>query len=308
MANLKKIVLTVVFGAVFGSPITALAAQGQSAQSLLLEKFQSGNYSKKGADSCLMCHRKSDTVMALFTGVHGNASHSNGPMAQLQCETCHGPQGKHKGKNEPMIQFGADGNVDAQLQDSVCLSCHQDSERMAWHDSLHAAEDLSCVSCHSVHVSRDPILDRSQQVAQCSSCHTEQQADMHKRSSHPMVNGAMVCSDCHAPHGSLSEASLKQTSINDSCADCHAEKRGPFLWEHEPVVDDCTNCHQVHGSVNDNLLTRQAPQLCQNCHQPDGHQFNAEQPDGVFTTGASCLNCHSQVHGSNHPSGNYLRK
>ena len=29
-----------------------------------------------------------------------------------------------------------------------------------------------------------------------------------------------------------------------------AEKRGPFLWEHAPVVENCTNCHTPHGSAN----------------------------------------------------------
>ncbi|QIZ76304.1 DmsE family decaheme c-type cytochrome [Ferrimonas lipolytica] len=278
-------------------------------QSLLQDKFIAGKYSTKGADSCLMCHAKSDTVMALFAGAHGNTASSDGPMAQLHCESCHGPQGKHKGKNEPMIAFGADGNVSAELQNTVCLSCHQDNERLAWHDSVHVDADVSCVSCHQVHAANDTILARDQQNAVCSRCHTEQRAAMHKRSSHPLENNAMVCGDCHTPHGSLSEAALKQPSVNDSCFECHAEMRGPFLWEHEAVVDDCSNCHNPHGSVNDNLLTRKAPQLCQNCHQPDGHQFNVEPTDGnVFTTGQSCLNCHNQIHGSNHPSGNYLRK
>lgn len=312
MIKPTKIAQLLTVGVLMSTSMASLAAT-TTAESVLLEKFQQGQYSAKGADSCLMCHRKSDKVTAIFAGVHGDSSLSQGPMAQLQCESCHGPQGKHKGKNEPMIQFGDDANVSAELQDSVCLSCHQDSERMSWHDSLHVQQQVSCVSCHSVHAAQDPILERRNQVAQCSECHTEQKMASHKRSSHPMADsagnsGAMVCSDCHAPHGSMSDASLKQLNTNETCHQCHADKRGPFLWEHEAVIDDCSNCHDAHGSVNDNLLKRKAPQLCQNCHQPDGHQFNAEQPDGVFTTGGSCLNCHSQIHGSNHPSGNYLRK
>ncbi|QIZ78255.1 DmsE family decaheme c-type cytochrome [Ferrimonas lipolytica] len=313
MAKLNKLMRVLTLGVLISVPMSALATEGNSVQALLLDKFQAGHYSNKGADGCLMCHKKNDSVTAIFAGVHGDLNHSNSPMAKLQCESCHGPQGKHRGKNEPMISFAANGNVSAELQDSVCLSCHQDSERMAWHDSLHVQEEVSCVSCHSVHTAQDPIMNRSNQVATCVECHSEQRADMHKRSAHPILGtgrdgGNMVCSDCHAPHGSLSDAALKQTTINDSCYDCHAEKRGPFLWEHESVIDDCSSCHDVHGSVNDNLLKRKAPQLCQNCHQPDGHQFNVEQPDGVFTSGQSCLNCHNQIHGSNHPSGNYLRK
>ncbi|SDJ02403.1 decaheme c-type cytochrome, DmsE family [Ferrimonas sediminum] len=278
------------------------------AESLLLEKFQAGHYSRKGADSCLMCHRKSDTVRALFQGVHGDMSGSRGPMGQLQCESCHGPQGKHKGKNEPMIAFGDNGNVSAELQDSVCLSCHQDGERTAWHGSMHQQEKLSCVSCHTVHAAADPVLNRNSEVAVCTGCHTEQKLDMAKRSAHPMQWGQMACSDCHAPHGSLSEASLKQVSVNDSCFECHAEKRGPFLWEHQPVTDNCLSCHTPHGSVNDTMLERRAPMLCQSCHASDGHASRGHGDDNAFSGGQSCLNCHSQIHGSNHPAGQALQR
>ena len=64
----------------------------------------------------------------------------------------------------------------------------------------------------------------------------------------------MVCSDCHNPHGSVTEALLKKDSINDVCYTCHAEKRGPFLFEHAPVRENCDNCHNPHGSVNEFLL------------------------------------------------------
>ena len=36
--------------------------------------------------------------------------------------------------------------------------------------------------------------------------------------------------------------------LNDTCYDCHAEFRGPYLWEHAPVPEDCSNCHDPHGS------------------------------------------------------------
>ncbi|WP_298444110.1 DmsE family decaheme c-type cytochrome [uncultured Ferrimonas sp.] len=280
-----------------------------SEETLLIEKFQQGQYSKRGADSCLMCHKKNETVMALFDGVHGDL-HSSSPMAQLQCEACHGPQGKHKGKNQPMITFGDNGNVSAELQSSVCLSCHQDSQRMAWHDTLHS-DDQSCLSCHQIHTGQDPVLNRAAEVAMCSQCHREQKLDLNKRSSHPLTtptqSGSMTCSDCHSAHGSMTDGSLKQVSINDTCYQCHAEKRGPLLWEHEPVVDNCTSCHNPHGSVNDAMLERRAPMLCQSCHASDGHASRAYgDDDSAFTGGQSCMNCHGSIHGSNHPAGKQL--
>ena len=61
-------------------------------EATLDKKFAEGKYSPKGADSCLMCHRKSEKVMDIFKGVHGSVDSSKSPMAGLQCEACHGPQ------------------------------------------------------------------------------------------------------------------------------------------------------------------------------------------------------------------------
>ncbi|WP_277869346.1 multiheme c-type cytochrome, partial [Shewanella sp. 10N.286.52.B9] len=104
----------------------------------LIEKFAEGNYSPKGADNCLTCHRKNETVMDIFDGVHGNIASSDSPMAGLQCEACHGPQGQHnRGGKEPMIAFGSDSKLSAPTQNTVCQGCHNDPEQMAWHTSTH---------------------------------------------------------------------------------------------------------------------------------------------------------------------------
>ncbi|WP_434086717.1 DmsE family decaheme c-type cytochrome [Shewanella mesophila] len=280
-------------------------------EQILDEKFAQGQYSPKGADTCLMCHKKSQTVMALFDGVHGNAQIKGSPMADLQCEACHGPMGKHnKGGKEPMITFGANSPVPAFKQNSVCMSCHNDDKRMAWDGNHHDTADVACSDCHQVHTGHDPILDKTQEVNVCTTCHTQQKADLHKRSAHPMQWQQMTCSDCHNPHGSLNDSSLKQMSVNENCYACHAEKRGPKLWEHAPVTDNCANCHNPHGSVNEAMLIAKPPQLCQQCHASDGHTSNAVfgNTPNAFNAGQSCMNCHNQVHGSNHPSGKLLQR
>ena len=45
-----------------------------------------------------------------------------------------------------------------------------------------------------------------------------------------------------------------------------ALKRGPFLWEHQLVHEDCTNCHNPHSSQNARLLKETVPFLCLDCH------------------------------------------
>ena len=131
---------------------------------------------------------------------------------------------------------------------------------------------------------------------------------------HPIMQGKMDCTGCHSPHGDDTEG-FQQLTANDTCYQCHAEKRGPYLWEHAPVSEDCGLCHNPHGSTQPGMLTKRAPLLCQSCHSQNGHPSVAFDtsglPDGMpnqFLLGQSCLNCHTQVHGSNHPSGSKLMR
>jgi DmsE family decaheme c-type cytochrome len=125
----------------------------------------------------------------------------------------------------------------------------------------------------------------------------------------------MTCTDCHNPHHAAADHLLKRNTVNQLCWSCHAELRGPYLFEHAPVTEDCTLCHTAHGSIHRALLKKRPPLLCQNCHSQAGHPSLAFTRDGLpannpsaFVVGGSCLNCHSQVHGSNHPSGSKLMR
>ena len=131
----------------------------------------------------------------------------------------------------------------------------------------------------------------------------------------PLLEGEMTCVDCHAPHGSNTDPLLRGDTVNQTCTRCHAEKRGPFLFEHAPVVDSCLNCHHPHGSNHQSLLVRSPPFLCQSCHAQIGAVQHvtglmtrgnlpppAVQPDERIIN-RGCTNCHAQIHGSNHPSG-----
>jgi hypothetical protein len=61
------------------------------------------------------------------------------------------------------------------------------------------------------------------------------------------------------------------------------------------------------------MLKARAPFLCQQCHLAQFHPSTAYSgtglPGDAIPSGAqqllgkNCMNCHSQVHGSNHPSG-----
>jgi DmsE family decaheme c-type cytochrome len=237
----------------------------------------------------------------------------------LQCEACHGPGGAHakaKGRQPAgIVDFGPGAHAPVEKQTAMCLGCHQQDTAHAWGSSAHAAADVSCTDCHKLHDAEDPVRRATTQPDVCGKCHQEQHASLMKPSHHPLREGKMACTSCHSQHGTTAPASLVKSTVNEVCTTCHAEFRGPFLWEHQPVTEDCANCHDPHGSTQASLLKVRAPFLCQQCHEAAGHPSVPNTPQGLpggapspYLLVGGCVNCHSQVHGSNHPSGQALMR
>lgn len=272
-------------------------------------------YAERGAETCMRCHDEAPVTHILYTP-HAQKADKRTPFASHACETCHGPSPEHlvkpaEGEKRAPVSmaFGKNSKNSPREQNAVCLSCHQGGEHIAWQGSQHQFADLTCTSCHDVHALKDKVRARSTQSKVCFDCHKTQRAQTLRLSSHPIHEGLVACTDCHSPHGSFGPKQLVKATVNDTCYQCHAEKRGPFLWEHAPVRDDCTNCHTPHGSSQARLLKARNPWLCQSCHAAAFHPSTAYSGTGLPPPGArqviakGCLSCHSQIHGSNHPSG-----
>ncbi len=293
---------------------------------------------QKDAD-CTACHNESwpKPILAIYQTPHGNKADVRTPG----CRTCHGASDGHMKDPSgvpPDVVFAASSKrvSAADARTASCLQCHENRilPRPNWKGSPHQSAGLACNDCHTIHAADQRALNRATQAQVCFTCHKEQRAQTRRVSSHPLaVTGIgsppkMVCSDCHDPHGSTGPMLLVKNTVNETCYTCHAEKRGPFLWEHAPVVDDCTNCHTPHGSTTAALLKTRTPWLCQECHSGDhAAQVNsgANLAAGAVTTvngiqapGASapraqmaaraCLNCHVLIHGSNHPAGSKYQR
>ena len=265
---------------------------------------------------CLDCHEpaKDPAMHVIANTVHGGLA-GGGAAA---CTACHGPSEAHDRrpkKNPPDVSFGPQWPSDAETRSASCQTCHDSGDQLLWTGSGHQQENLSCDSCHTAH--EQQILAGKEQAADkvCLECHARVRSEMHLPSRHPIAEGKTSCTDCHNPHGGTGHADLREVSVNENCFTCHQEKRGPFLWEHQPVAEDCGLCHKPHGSVNEPLLTTRGPALCQQCHaaafhpsQPYGSQGLPGGTANQNMLGKNCLNCHSQVHGSNHPSGARLTR
>jgi len=289
-----------------------------------------GAYAPEGEKTCLQCHDSAPTNLVLQTP-HAVKADTRSPFGQHQCESCHGASQQHldDAGQAPAVVFNGPKASPVAQRNAVCLTCHQAGLRMHWDGSPHESRSVACTDCHNIHATDQKVLNKATQAEVCFTCHKAQRAQTRRISTHPLAVTSianrpyMACSDCHNPHGSTGPKLLVKNTVNETCFTCHPDKRGPFLWEHAPVVDDCTNCHTPHGSTTAPLLKARVPWLCQECHSGDhAAQVNsgANLAAGAATTingtqavgaaapraqmgGRGCLNCHVLIHGSNDPAG-----
>ena len=258
------------------------------------------------------------------------------------CEACHGAgsiHAKNPTDREALIGFTKEWGTPIEKQNAQCLSCHGGAQRINWPGSTHEVNKLGCSDCHNpmARASAGGLLKKPSITETCQTCHQQQRAEFKKRSHMPVPEGKMSCEDCHNPHGSATKPLLKADTVNELCYACHAEKRGPLIWEHAPVRENCMNCHAPHGSNNDKLLVQARPFLCMQCHDAlGGHpaalygnnvtaayvgvspttglpaSTSTTSPNvaafNIRTEGSSCQNCHSMIHGSNHPAGSRFQR
>lgn len=271
-----------------------------------------------GDAKCTKCHDEGDSpgVLAIGKTKHGTRADGRTPT----CTSCHGESGNHLNnpaglseRPKPDRIFTKNSKNTAHERNDACLSCHQkDAKRHLWVGSAHETNDVACTSCHQVHAAHDKVRDKRTQPEVCFTCHKEQRSQVNKPSHHPVLEGKVACSDCHNPHGSAGPKLMKRDSVVETCYQCHMEKRGPFVHDHRPVSDDCTNCHMPHGTVADNLLKARPPLVCYQCHSGHGTPGVAGIAPGITNSpkantnieqARGCVNCHTEIHGSNNPNG-----
>ena len=277
---------------------------------------------KKEAPVCATCHEAA--VAAIMPTLHGAKVDASAGM----CQTCHGDTTAHL--KDPAVK---PANVvvkgTAEQKTAVCMTCHAGNRHLSfWESGKHAKNDVACSNCHAIHggekalhVAPFTTTSRPIEADVCGTCHKQVRNATLKPSHHPIMEGKVKCSDCHNPHGALTQAMVKHETVNQQCWSCHADKRGPFVFGHPPVEENCLSCHTPHGSAHGKLLNEKVPNLCQDCHVTGRHPtafYGSRQGWTVPETGApnssvstrfiarGCLNCHNSIHGSNAPSNRGL--
>lgn len=308
-----------------GTPATKVAGLDASPSELLRAAYQDSKketvdmaalkqasqaMGARGVETCYRCHQQTRELERI-AGPHQIHGKNN-----FECKTCHDPH----------------GNIRKESRTDLCLECHKGHPTMAFKSSTHALQGLACVDCHNPHPStqlarfRNIDHDRSDRPfamgqrsihprmpmasndpVACYPCHQNIAALFSLPSHHPVKEGKMKCSSCHDVHGG-STKNLNAVSVNQLCWKCHADKQGPFVWEHPPVTENCSICHNPHGTVVNNLLHQPTTFLCLRCHS--GHRGQRRNIDAnlglrpAFYT--DCSQCHSQVHGSDQPAATRL--
>jgi len=241
---------------------------------------------------CVMCH--TEVAKHTFVGKHG-----------ADCNSC------HVTKAQSLPGAEAQEALIKRPNSADCVSCHKNERKlMNWAFSVHNKAGGVCGDCHSHLIPENKGLSLSsdktdRNSAACVKCHQDINSQFKMRSHHPVQEGAMSCTGCHDPHGGTHTALKAKT---EQCLACHQSIRGPKVFEHAPVVEDCNNCHAAHGSPNRNLLSTSQPSVCLQCHSiaQGKHGFGTEKgpgkSSGTITISGSvlrgCTNCHGAIHGS----------
>lgn len=205
--------------------------------------------------------------------------------AKEDCTTCHEP----KGNSHPDDGLGM--KLTAQVPD-LCYMCHEGINSGSHiHSPVSNGE---CVKCHSPHSSEYKSLLIKEPKALCLSCHNKtykSETGTTENIKRLIENSANIhgiidldgCLPCHKPHSSESSSLLKASYPDrpytygnkddySLCFDCHdsalltdeqtkdatsfrnGEKNLHYIHLKSPKSRSCSNCHNIHASVNEHLI------------------------------------------------------
>jgi DmsE family decaheme c-type cytochrome len=257
------------------------------------------------SEACLSCHAGQDSTLA-GTAHQLPRGALDAPAARVACTDCHPGDRRHWEDDPAQNPLADPAKLAPAAEAKLCLPCHQKSHQQNMRErNVHAANDVACSACHSVHRSKHPALLRKAESGLCLDCHGDIAGQLARPSHHPVAEGAVKCSDCHMTLDATRRA-MSWNGASEVCFKCHAEFQGPFPYQHPATLGystdegGCMACHEPHGANLPRMLKQpyEAPnfQLCTQCHSVPRH--NANSMHGTRWAGKPCNDCHVDVHGS----------
>lgn len=266
---------------------------------------------KVGDEKCAECH--DETAAKFMRNLHAK----NEAVKGYVCESCHGPCKKHADETDPALAYHPRKDF-LRTGENPCIKCHESNMFNSADGTSHAEAANGCCDCHQMHTNKTKLLKTNVKDL-CLECHQDVYAKFRLMSHHPVNEGLMTCRSCHQVHGGDVDH-VAGGRKNELCLSCHTRQQGPFIYEHQPVNEDCGICHDPHGTVANNLLVQNEPALCMGCHPMHFHT-GLTAYNGEFTTpldpsrgGIStrdgikaamltkCTQCHRTIHGSDQAS------
>jgi len=263
-----------------------VAAGGDKSKIIRLSSLNS----EQVAAICQKCHTQEKVTL------WSTSRHARSKLTCINCHDPHSPGEKSLLADVENAKLAAEGIARAVKQAELAAKDAQAGSK----DKTVADETVAKLKAEKEKLQKDlkgaeTAYQRTVEPYICFSCHKPQEVQSKMPSHHPIAEGKVKCSDCHNPHGGPN-GMLNQETVIETCRKCHAEKTGPFVFEHPAVTEDCLNCHNPHGSVQNKLLVQNEPFLCMKCHTgTHAARGDVSRFAQRYTT---CTNCHTLIHGS----------
>jgi DmsE family decaheme c-type cytochrome len=240
----------------------------------------------KDAETCGSCHE--DVVKAFSQKPHA-------AIGDKSCTACHSGAERHLQEGTAASIFSFKETDLPAEKSRKCSTCHAD-DHARFMAGPHGKASLDCTTCHTIHALKtSPEQLKTGETKTCTTCHQDVFSKFQLNERHRLQEGILTCTTCHDPHAPAERERLGGFK-QEACLKCHADKGGPFLYEHgSSRIEGCNICHEPHGSVNRHLLTTQSiADLCFSCHT-----FAPSWHGGFSSKTTNCTTCHSAIHGSN---------
>jgi len=199
---------------------------------------------------------------------------------------------------------------------AACATCHKEIVKGFANDPhskpplVDGDKGVTCENCHgpgNAHAKSgdatlifDPSTASAKEVDEkCQTCHGNKRASF-EHSAHG--RGNVSCIGCHTIHAPVAPKHLLKMEQPQLCFQCHSEVKPefsmPFHHKVQEGLIDCTDCHDAHGSLEENTLRASTWQfiMCTKCHVPTAGPFVYVHP---AIKAGGCTFCHFSHGGPN---------